>query len=308
METRAQAAGPVKRFSDDPGTLDAWNYRKVRLSEMSLRINGYLNGCFNRGAKYIIWDKHRFARAISKGKPRKLSHIEQAMTAFRKETTNWHFEEIYYRGPARGEDSDKVRRKHRRLKITPAGRGLAPSQLEVTTRFLAYVTAAARANGSVRVGRPFLVQFWKTTGLPEEWIRIAWQRMRKIRGYRVKWRGKGAGVCAVVSMPYFSRRSSSPYGEKIKNRGPVPGPGFLKPGSSAADAARDPGPWGVPAADAAEGGKAPSPLPPPPGGVGNFPSRSGPARVPRVRSSRRQWRGSAPGANRRPVDLFDQTA
>jgi hypothetical protein len=264
MDNDPQQRPSVKRFSGAGLELDQWGMERVRLSEMCLRINGYLNGCFARGARFIIWDKHRFCRAIRGAKPRKVSHIEQAMTAFRKTSSNWIFQEIYYRGPGQT-------RTHRRIKILPAGRGLGPTQLETTTRFLAYVTRAVKLNGSVKVDRAFLVQFWQTTGLPEEWIRIAWQRMIKLRGYRVKWRGRGNGRKAVVSMPYFPRRSSSPYGEKIKNRGARCAPDFLQGNASGPIGPTGGEPNQDGAAIAAPDGGSPTPLPPPPG-AGNPPA------------------------------------
>lgn len=253
MRNSALDGGAVKRDSQEIFDVKDWQIARVPLSEMCLRINGYLNGAFSRGARFIIWDKHRFFRGIRSGKARKVSHIEQAMTVFRKTSTNWVFQDIW----VGARDKNGVMRRHRRIKILPAGQGTETTQLETTIRFLAYVTSAARMNRSVRVDRPFLVKFWQTTGLPEEWIRIAWQRMKKIRGYRVKWKGVGAGRKAVVSLPHNRTRSSSPYGEKIKNSDVVP-PSDFPPG-------KDSAPVG------AVGGETPTPLPPP-RGAGNPPA------------------------------------
>lgn len=201
MQSRALHRPPVKWFSQKTGEIidgGSASTAKVGLVEMSLRINGYLNGTFARGKKFHIWDKYVFTRATESHKPRKLSHIEQAMTQFRKQSTQWRFEDIWYRG-------------HRRIKITPlAVAQQLPTQFETTRRFIAYVCNAAKMNRQVSVDIFFVHRFWKTSGLPEEWIRIAWQRVKKIRGYRVKWKGRGRGRKCVVSLPYFFTRSSFP--------------------------------------------------------------------------------------------------
>lgn len=264
MDNDPQSRSSVKRLVEKKST----NFRggkgrleKLPLVEMSLRIDGYIRGCFGRGARYKIWDKRQFLRAIRGGKARKLSHIEQAMTQFIKTSTNWNFEYVYltdYQGDGR---------KHRRIKITVAGRGQMPTQMETTSRLIGYVAGAVKFNGVAKIDRPFLVRFQETSGLPEEFIRIAWQRIKKIRGYRVKWRGVGAGRRAVVSMPYNSSRSSFPSERRFKTGGPA-APGFLQPSNRSAGPIGPAG-EGSPAAPAGAAGRGPrsglSPgkLPPP---------------------------------------------
>lgn len=268
MRNNAQPAGAVKQVSPRENEEKRWELQRFPLSQMCLRLDGYLKGCFNRGARFKIWDKRQFHRATLDGKPRAITHIEQAFTLFRKTSTAWHFEDIWISS----KDADGIRRRHRRIKIVPAGRGLGPTQLETTTRFLAYVTNAAKLNGSVKVDRAFLVSFWRTTGLPEEWIRIAWQRTKKIRGYRVKWRGKGNGRKAVVSLPHFSTRSSSPTGRRLKTGGPT-APDFLPSHDSGPIGPTGENPDQGAAAIAATRGEDPPPLPPPSRG-GTLPLRA----------------------------------
>lgn len=206
--------------------------QKLPLVEMQLRIDGYLRGCFANGAPWIIWDNRRFRDCTRSAKPRKLSHVQQAMTQFRKSSTNWVFEDIWLSSL----DRDEVRRRHRRIKVwRPSGRQAA-TQMETTLRLLAYVKNAVKMNGTAKIDRIFLAKFMETTGLPEEWIRIAWQRIKKIRGYRVKWKGVGAGRKAVISLPYFSTRSSLPSVRRFKTVGPA-APEFLPGRSTAAVAA-----------------------------------------------------------------------
>ncbi len=171
-----------------------------------LRINGYLRGAFADGARYVIWDKYTFARTTKLS----VSHIERAMTQFRRTATDWRFETIYYRAAAKGEDRAAIRkwrerqahqsfRRHRRIKIRPASGDPRVTPFEVGRRLIDYITKAARNNGRpVHVDQEFLRRFQITCGLPMEWIVIAWQRCKKIPGYRVRWKGEGGGRKMVI--------------------------------------------------------------------------------------------------------------
>lgn len=172
--------------------------RHQELADMCLRFNGYLRGCFARGAWYKIWDKHQFHRATLSARPRQVSYIEHAFRVFMRTSTIYHFEKI------------RIGRSER---IKVSLRGAPPiklTQLEVSLRLGAYVTRAARTRGVAHVDGLFLERFAQTSGLPAEFIWIAWQRIKKIRGLRVRWRGTGAGKKFVASLPQIPTRHSSP--------------------------------------------------------------------------------------------------
>ncbi len=170
------------------------------------------------------------------------------------------------------------------------------TQLEVSRRLGRYVQNAARLNGRTSVDLVFLRRFVHTSGVPWEWAVIAWQRIKKIRGFRLKWRGVGRGRRLVVAMPYFPTRSSISFGNEDRKQSPPGGvisrreserrfaspenrdhagtaardnPGALPP--PAGSALRCASPWRRErAGEAARGDRGaratPSPLPPPPGG------------------------------------------
>lgn len=265
MENDKRRAPIVKRFSEENPSNNRHRENpdaapresrlgKLELAEMCLRIDGYLRGCVirSRGAiGYKIWDKRQFARKTAqggKGKARSVSHVEQAMTYFRKTSTRWKFEDVWIREP----DSHRV---HRRIKISPAGSVAPDKQCEVTARFIGYVTASVTQNGCAHVDKLFLQRFVQTTGLPWEFVRLAWQRVKKIPGYRVRWRGAGRGRKFVVSLPYFSTRSSSPTERReTKTVGALrpifPSPGENR-GAHGAPVVRDHGPGEILAPDGA---------------------------------------------------------
>lgn len=221
------------------------------------RVNGWLRGATERGQPFVIVDKWEIYRTFLKpsrtgkasGRPLSIAHIERAITALRKISTAWKFEDIWYRPCNRGKNREEIAewrasrdrfRRHRRIKATPIAGAQTVTPAAVFIRLLAYIKGAVKLNGRAHVDREFLRRFQITSGLPSEWIALAAQRVRGIagctcrrkastcpgqvgklvveprraRGRPRKGGGTPARVAAVGSLPQNCRGISSPVGRE----------------------------------------------------------------------------------------------
>lgn len=214
MEIQKPSGGRVKRG-------DAKKTRKtprikpdLELSRGCKRIRGYLINCFAQGKPYHDWDKHAFHRRtlwiqVPGGKrvahryPLSVRHIERIVPIYRAVCT-----EFVWLSVRKGRSTIL-----RVVRADPDGKILPVP--EIWRRLVGYIAATVANNGVAHVDQEFLKHFLRRTGLPPEMVHLVWARMRKMAGFRVRWRGVNAGQKMVVdrhpSHTHFAPRPISTY-------------------------------------------------------------------------------------------------
>ncbi len=232
MDRPRSSHAPLRYYRDREGGFFHAGEIPPQLVEGCVRIRGYLFAAFGRGADFIIWDKHAFARrSMDKSHARfkrgyQVEYVEKLMRTFRKTTTEFKVEEIRRRRPD-GKTSP-------RLKITMLSRSAGCPIERIRGRLLGYIRGSVRIHGWVKVDSAFISHFIATTGAPAEIVAQVWQALKFVPGCRAHWKGCGANIKLVVSLQHCSLPHSFPSGRRYEYKTMAPAaPGDEQSGPSA---------------------------------------------------------------------------